>query len=68
MLFATEKAESLKCSKAAVESVFYDWLLEELTEEERDTFAALLERLYRRAKAESRSGFPTVSPRLEGLL
>ena len=26
MLFATEKAESLKCSKAAVESVFYDWL------------------------------------------
>ena len=68
MLFATEKAESLKCSKAAVETVFYDWLLEELTEEERETFAALLDRLYRRAKAESRSGFPTVSPRLEGLL
>ena len=68
MLFATEKAESLKCSKAAVETVFYDWLLEELTEEERETFAALLDRLYRRAKAESRGGFPTVFPRLEGLL
>lgn len=68
MLFATEKAESLKCSKAAVETVFYDWLLEELTEEERETFAALLDRLYRRAKTESRSGFPTVSSRLEGLL
>ena len=51
-----------------METVFYDWLLEELTEEERETFAALLDRLYRRAKAESRSGFPSVSPRLEGLL
>ena len=68
MLFATEKAESLKCSKAAVETAFYELLLEELTEEEQETFASLLDRLYRRAKAESRSGFPSVSPRLEGLL
>ncbi len=68
MLFATEKAESLKCSKAAVETAFYEWLLEELTEEERETCADLLDRLYRRAKTESRSGFPCVSPRLEGLL
>ena len=68
MLFATEKAESLKCSKAAVETAFYEWLLEELTEEEQETFADLLDRLYRRVKTESRSGFPSVSPRLEGLL
>ena len=68
MLFATEKAESLKCSKAAVETAFYEWLLEELTEEEQETFASLLDRLYRRAKAESRSGFPSMSSRLEGLL
>ena len=68
MLFATEKAESLKCSKAAVETAFYEWLLEELTEEERETFADLLDRLYRRVKTESRSGFPEMSPRLEGLL
>ena len=68
MLFATEKAESLKCSKAAVETAFYEWMLEELTEEERETFANLLDRLYRRAKTESRSGFPCVSPWLEGLL
>ena len=67
MLFATEKSESLKCSKAAVETAFYEWLLEELTEEEQETFAALLDRLYRRAKIESRGGFPSVSPRLEGL-
>ena len=68
MLFATEKAESLKCSKAAVETAFYEWLLEELSEDERQTFAELLDRLYRRSKAESRSGFPEVSARLEGLL
>ena len=51
-----------------METAFYEWLLEELTEEEQETFASLLDRLYRRAKAESRSGFPSVSPRLEGLL
>lgn len=68
MLFATEKAESLKCSKAAVETAFYEWLLEELTEEERETCADLLDRLYRRTKTESRSGFPSMSSRLEGLL
>ena len=68
MLFATEKAESLKCSKAAVETAFYEWMLEELTEEERETLADLLDRLYRRVKTESRSGFPEMVPRLEGLL
>ena len=30
LLYATEKAEKLKISKAAVESVFYAWLLEGL--------------------------------------
>ena len=68
MLFATEKAESLKCSKAAVETAFYEWLLEGLTEEEREVCAELLDRLYRRTKTESRSGFPSMSSRLEGLL
>ena len=65
MLFATEKAESLKCSKAAVETAFYEWLLEELTEEERQTFALLLHRLYARSKQERREDFVHVIARLE---
>ena len=64
-LYATEKAESLKNSKAAIETVFYDWLLEELTAEERQTFALLLHRLYARSKQERREGFPHVIARLE---
>ena len=34
LLYATEKAEQLKNSKAAIESKFYEWLLAELPEEE----------------------------------
>ena len=64
-LYATEKAESLKNSKAAIETVFYDWLLEELSEEDRQEFARILDVLYLRSKKESRSGFPNVTPRLE---
>lgn len=30
LLYATEKAEELKSSKAQIETVFYEWLLEEL--------------------------------------
>lgn len=64
-LYATAQAETLKNSKAAIETVFYDWLLEELDEEDRQTFAAILDKLYLRSKGESRSGFPHVIPRLE---
>ena len=65
MLYATEAAEELKRSKTQIETVFYDWLLEELTAEERQTFALLLHRLYARSKQERREGFPHVIARLE---
>ncbi len=64
LLFATPKADSLKNSKAAVESAFYTWLLEELSDEERDSFCAILEKLYYRSKLESRSGFLHLYERL----
>ena len=65
MLYATEAAEELKRSKAQIETVFYQWLLEGLTEEERQTFSMLLHRLYARSKQERREGFPHVIARLE---
>ena len=58
LLYATEKAERLKTSKAAVETTFYEWLLAELPEEEKAAFTGTLNTLYLRAKKESRSGFP----------
>lgn len=64
LLYATEKADFLKNSKASVETAFYEWLLEELTQEERESFCGTLEKLFLRSKAESRSGFPHICQRL----
>ena len=61
LLYATEKAQQLRNSKAQIETVFYEWLLAELPATERDSFCATLDTLYRRSKKESRSGFPNVS-------
>lgn len=61
LLFATEKAERLKNSKAHIESHFYEWLLEALSKEERAEFARLLDILYHRCKAESKAEFPEMS-------
>ncbi|MBS6366581.1 MAG: MarR family transcriptional regulator [Clostridiales bacterium] len=64
LLFATERAEGLKQSKAHIEAMFYEWLLEPLSEEERQTFAELLSRLYQRCKEESKAEFPQMSRRV----
>ena len=66
LLYATEKAERLKSSKATVETTFYEWLLDALEEEEKAAFAASLNKLYLRSKQESRSGFPHVAKLLSG--
>lgn len=61
LLFATEKAEQLKNSKAHIESQFYEWLLELLSEEERAEFVRVLDIIYHRCKAESKAEFPEMS-------
>ena len=58
LLYPTDKAEALKVSKAEIEAAFYEYLTASLSEEERMVFAALLDRLYRASKTESREGFP----------
>lgn len=60
-LFATEKADSLKNSKAHIEALFFEWLLSGLEEKEQENFARLLEVLYLRCKAESRAEFPQMT-------
>ena len=57
LLFATEKAEHLKNSKAHIETVFYEWLLEDLPEEEKARFCETLNTLYWKSKMERRVGF-----------
>lgn len=66
LLYATEKAESLKNSKAHIEAVFYEWLLEDLPEEERQAFCETLDKLYRKSKRQRQAGFADVSDRIVG--
>ena len=58
LLYPTEKAESLKCSKAEIEASFYEYLMSTLEPEEAETFATVLDKVYRASKTESRAGFP----------
>ena len=66
LLFATQKAEELKNSKAHVEAAFYEWLIQPLDEDERKEFSRLLDIVYRRCKAESRAGFPEMEKVIRG--
>lgn len=66
LLYATEKAENLRNSKVSLEQAFYDWLLSELPEEDRNEFCRILNDLYLRSKQQSRSGFPDVKKLIEG--
>ena len=61
LLFATEKAEQLKSSKAHIEARFYEWLLEPLSAAERAEFIRMLDVLYNRCKAESKADFPEMT-------
>ena len=61
LLFATDKAEGLRNSKAQVETTFYEWLLAELPEAEKAAFCKTLDTIYRRSKQESRAGFPHIT-------
>ena len=58
LLYPTEKAESLKSSKAEIEASFYEYLTGVLAPEEAEAFAETLDKLYRASKTESRAGFP----------
>lgn len=58
LLYPTEKAESLKSSKAEIEAAFYEYLTSTLSKEEAAAFATALQKLYTASKLESRAGFP----------
>ena len=66
LLYATEKADSLKNSKAHIEAVFYEWLLEDLPEEETQAFCDILDKLYRKSKRQRQAGFVDVAERIAG--
>ena len=66
LLYATEKAEELKNSKAQIETAFYEWLLAPLPESDRAELTRILETLYLRCKAESQADFPEMTAKMKG--
>ena len=63
LLFATEKGDALRSSKQHLEELFYEWLLEPLSEEEQKELARLLEIVERRCWEERQADFPHVRER-----
>ena len=61
LLYATQKGEAIRSSKAHVEEVFYEWLTEPLSEAEREELARLLEILVCRCREERDAEFPNVT-------
>lgn len=49
-------------------TVFYEWLMEELSEEDRAAFSRIPDDFYLRSRKQSRTGFPDVRKRMEELL
>ena len=66
LLYPTEKAESLKSSKAEIEAEFYEYLTSALPADEAAAFAVTLHKLYTASKTESRAGFPHFKQATEG--
>lgn len=64
-IHATKKAEKLKNSKSHLEGVFYEWLLNQLSDEERTNFVNTLEKLELISQKESTEGYPHVKEILE---
>lgn len=67
LLYPTEKAQALKQSRTSIEAAFYDWLLEDLSQEEKETFLITLDKVYAKSKKESQSHFPNVMQRIQTL-
>ena len=61
LLYPQPKADELKNSKAKVEAQFYQWLLEPMSQQQREEFARLLDMVYQRCRQESKDDFKNIS-------
>lgn len=62
-LFVTDKAVDIKSITSSVESFFYEWLLEDIDEDEKKIFLKVLNELYIKSKNERRENFPNIMKR-----
>lgn len=67
LLYATEKAERFKLSRITIESIYYEWMTSELSDEDKTTLARILNEIGQKAAIESQAGFPNVGKILEDM-
>lgn len=65
-LLACNQAEELKLSKTMVETIAYEWLMEDFTEQEKEQFNRLLDKIYQKSKQESKDNFIHLTQKVEG--
>jgi DNA-binding MarR family transcriptional regulator len=62
-LFITDKAIQFKYMSSSVESFFYEWLLEDINQDEKKIFLKVLNDLYIKSKKERLEGFINIKKR-----
>lgn len=68
LLYATAKADKFKLSRVTIESVYYEWMMSDLSKDEKATLARILNKIGHKAVIESRAGFPNVSKILDSII
>lgn len=64
-LYATERVSEIKNLAVSKEAFFYEWLLEELSENDKESFLRILDKLYEKSKMERRAQFVNLLEREE---
>ena len=67
VLYATEKADKLKDSKARTEALFYGWLEDDLTRREKQRLESIIDKMYTKCREESRNNFKNFLAQTEEL-
>ena len=62
-LFVTDKVVDIKNTTSSVESFFYEWLLEDIEEDEKKVFLKVLNELYIKSKKERVEHFANIKKR-----
>ena len=66
-IFPTEKTKEVKEIATATETHFYQWLMEDIDEGEKEIFLKILKQLYIKSKIERRENFKNIIERIEVL-
>lgn len=62
-LFVTDKTNAIKHLSSSAESFFYEWLIEDIPENEKEVFLKVLNELYLKSKKERRENFASINKR-----